>query len=106
MKTHKCPVCGKFEFPRIGSYDICDVCGWCDDDYQEEFPDEDRLANQLSLNQARTAYKNGWYEVLREVVDFPEDGETPKVDFNEIDRYAEWSRKDMLDEDEEYETDD
>lgn len=25
---HKCPVCGKYEFQRWNSHDICPVCGW------------------------------------------------------------------------------
>ncbi|MCD8036061.1 MAG: hypothetical protein LUE88_01570 [Clostridiales bacterium] len=27
MAKHKCPVCGQYEFPEEGSYDICEVCG-------------------------------------------------------------------------------
>ena len=56
---HKCPVCGKFEFPHVGSYDYCPVCGWQDDPIQEDEPDEDCCANQMSLNEAREAYKRG-----------------------------------------------
>ena len=56
MNAHLCPVCGQTEFSEIGSYEICDVCGWEDDDYQMRFPDSDGGANHISLNQARQAY--------------------------------------------------
>lgn len=59
MTKHKCPVCGQYEFPEYNSYDICEVCGWEDDAQQEENPDEDCCANQMSLNQAKEAWKNG-----------------------------------------------
>jgi hypothetical protein len=59
MSKHKCPVCGKFEFEYEGSFDICEVCGWHDDLIQEENPDEKYCANQMSLNEAREAYKKG-----------------------------------------------
>ncbi len=59
MAKHKCPVCGKYEFEEEDSYDICDICGWEDDSYQEEFPDIDRCTNRMSLNEAREAYKMG-----------------------------------------------
>ena len=56
---HMCPVCGKFEFEGHASYDICEVCGWEDDGFQERHPDEDGGANHMSLNQAREAYAKG-----------------------------------------------
>lgn len=59
MTAHKCPVCGEYEFEMIDSNDICEVCGWQDDAYQERHPDEDSCANEMSLNQAKEAFKNG-----------------------------------------------
>lgn len=59
LKKHKCPVCGEYEFECHGSDDICEVCGWQDDIVQELNPDEERCSNQMSLNQARVAWKNG-----------------------------------------------
>lgn len=56
---HKCPVCGKYEFPHMNSFDICPVCGWEDDGVQEDDPDEEDCANHMSLNEAREAYKAG-----------------------------------------------
>lgn len=58
MEKHKCPVCGKHEFPCIDSLEICPVCDWQDDSFQEEYPDEDGCANTISLNQARAVWKN------------------------------------------------
>ena len=41
------------------SYEFCEVCGWQDDAYQEWYPDEDHLANIMSLNQAKAAWAKG-----------------------------------------------
>lgn len=57
--THKCPVCGKYEFDEYDSYDICPVCGWEDDAYQIENPDDDCGANNVCLNKAIEMYKQG-----------------------------------------------
>ena len=59
MSKHKCPVCGQYEFESEGSFDYCDVCGWQDDMIKEMNPDEKYCANQMSLNEAREAYKKG-----------------------------------------------
>lgn len=56
-KSVKCPVCGQTELVDDG--DVCDVCKWFHDRYQEEFPDEEDCENRMSLNQAREAWKNG-----------------------------------------------
>ncbi len=56
---HKCPVCGKYMFEFRGSFDICPVCGWEDDNLQAAEPDYEGGANTMSLNQARQAYKEG-----------------------------------------------
>lgn len=58
-EKHNCPVCGQYEFEGEDSYDICEVCGWEDDGYQERHPDYEGGANCMSLNQAQEAYKNG-----------------------------------------------
>ena len=57
---HKCPVCGRHDFSTHDSYEICPVCGWEDDWYQEENPQEDTGANEMCLNDYKTAYKSGW----------------------------------------------
>ena len=70
---HKCPVCGKFEFDHHGSHDICEVCGWQDDSFQEEFPDEECCANQMSLNQAKRAYAEGLVQLIVDNEPYPDD---------------------------------
>ena len=57
---HKCPVCGKHEFSGLDSYEICPECGWEDEKFQENHPDEDIGANEMSLNEYKAAYESGW----------------------------------------------
>lgn len=59
MGKHKCPVCGKYEFDSMGSFDICEICGWEDDPLQMNEPDYEGGANQMSLNEAKKAYAAG-----------------------------------------------
>ena len=56
-ETHLCPVCGKHKFKEQNSYEICPICNWEDDGVQVDDPDYAGGANQMSLNQARQAYK-------------------------------------------------
>jgi len=60
MSKHLCPVCGEYEFESLDSYDICPVCGWEDDAYQADNPDEEMCANELSLNQYKAKFESGW----------------------------------------------
>ncbi len=55
----KCPVCGNYEFERENNFEICAVCGWENDGIQMDDPDEEDCANEMSLNQARTAWTKG-----------------------------------------------
>lgn len=55
----KCPVCGEYEFEEVDDYDICEVCGWENERYQFDHPDEEDCANRMSLNQARKAWAEG-----------------------------------------------
>lgn len=59
--SHKCPVCGKFEFDRHGSFDFCDVCGWCDDLVQEDDPNFGGF-NPQTLNGYRALYTMGLHK--------------------------------------------
>lgn len=53
--TRPCAVCGSI----VEYHDICEVCGWEDDIVQNAHPDYRGGANQMSLNEAREAYKKG-----------------------------------------------
>jgi hypothetical protein len=53
---YPCPCCGHRTFDRPpGSYDICPVCFWEDDDLQLRWPDLPGGANSLSLVDAQRA---------------------------------------------------
>ena len=57
MKRFRCPCCGYYTLPDKGEYDICPVCFWEDDPVQEEDPDYEGGANELSLNECRENYR-------------------------------------------------
>ena len=59
-EKHKCPVCGKYEFPMHGSNEVCEVCGWEDDSAQEDDLDFGG-ANWETLRGYRELYKNGMH---------------------------------------------
>jgi hypothetical protein len=57
--SYPCPVCknltrGEKEY---GTYDVCPVCFWEDDDYQTDDPESDGGANEVSLIEARENFK-------------------------------------------------
>lgn len=56
-KPHKCPICGRTEFPDEASYDICGYCGWEDDGVQTDDPNYAGGANDLCLNDYKKKYK-------------------------------------------------
>ncbi|MGI6499219.1 MAG: CPCC family cysteine-rich protein [Oscillospiraceae bacterium] len=60
--NHKypCPVCGtKCLSEEMYSYDICTMCGWEEDGYQQKHPDELGPNKDWTLNVAKKAWKNG-----------------------------------------------
>lgn len=54
-----CPCCHALTRSTLehGTYEICPVCGWEDDDLQSSMPDFGGGANNESLNEARANYK-------------------------------------------------
>ena len=58
-EKHLCPVCGKHEFSRYDSMQICPVCNWFDDALMIAEPDYNGGLRKMSLNQAREAYSRG-----------------------------------------------
>ena len=55
----KCPVCGRYEFEKEDSYEICPICRWENEKWQYDNPDETECANVMSLNEARAAWAQG-----------------------------------------------
>ena len=53
----KCPVCGEYEFEEDDDFDVCDVCGWENDGVQNDDPDYDGGANDLSLNEFKAQWE-------------------------------------------------
>jgi len=56
IETNPCPICEQSE---LKPYYICRVCGWENDIYQLECPDEEGHANGISLNEAKRMWNNG-----------------------------------------------
>ncbi len=58
MKKFKCSCCNNFtlESKPPGTFEICPVCYWEDDNVQFEDPDYEGGANEVSLNRARENY--------------------------------------------------
>ncbi|MBQ8908743.1 MAG: hypothetical protein IJY90_00420 [Clostridia bacterium] len=65
LDTHpyKCKVCGMGNIEQ--SYDICQFCGWEDDDIQNEQPDYMGGANHMSLNQYKKFWKENKEQILK-----------------------------------------
>lgn len=53
--NHACPCCGYFTLDEApsGTFAVCPVCYWEDDNVQADDPTYDGGANGMSLNQAR-----------------------------------------------------
>lgn len=78
----KCPCCGNYTIdPDEPEFDICPVCFWENDPYQEKFPEETG-ANNISLNEARKNYEEfgACEKRLVKYVRKPEDDEIAKAD--------------------------
>lgn len=52
---YPCPCCGYFTYDHVpdGSFDVCPVCFWEDDNVQNVEPSYEGGANGISLNNAR-----------------------------------------------------
>ncbi len=59
VSKYLCPCCGfnTLEFEPPGSFDICPVCFWEDDNIQFNDPSYWGGANEMSLNEARENFK-------------------------------------------------
>ena len=54
----RCPVCNKYYFTSLNSYEICPICNWENDLLQNNNPDLSEGANKLNLKQAIEKYRN------------------------------------------------
>ncbi|MDQ7814927.1 MAG: CPCC family cysteine-rich protein [Patescibacteria group bacterium] len=82
METkYPCPCCGFLTLSEQppGTYDICPVCNWEDDNVQYEDTDFEGGANKVSLNQARKNFsKFGASDVrFKDMVRPPNNEERP-----------------------------
>jgi len=59
MGKYKCVCCGNrtLSSEPPGTFEICPVCYWEDDNVQFDNPDYEGGANDISLNKARENYK-------------------------------------------------
>lgn len=82
-KLYPCPCCGflTFKYEPCGDYDICPVCFWEDDGYQNKHPDYAGGANKVSLNQGKKNFLEfGACELeMKAHVRKPFDYEIPKI---------------------------
>ena len=55
---YSCPCCGEYTLHESppGTFEICSICGWEDDDVQYMDPDYSGGANEVSLNEAKRIY--------------------------------------------------
>lgn len=49
-EPHKCPLCGEYEFKDSLCYDICPVCGWEDNGFEND-PNYKTHPTQMSFNE-------------------------------------------------------
>ena len=56
---YQCACCLNYVFDELGSYDFCPICGWQDESLQNEYMDYGGGANEMSIRQARAAFKAG-----------------------------------------------
>jgi hypothetical protein len=72
-RRFQCPCCGFLRIGELppGTFEICVVCGWEDDEVQFDHPDSSGGANKVSLNEARANFKKfgacdkGWLKNVR-----------------------------------------
>ena len=59
MNKHECPCCNNLSLSELGRWETCDVCNWEDDPIMTDNPDYSGGAMDMSLNEARRAYREG-----------------------------------------------
>lgn len=54
----QCACCREYTIPIGSEYEVCPICEWIDDDYQNMNPDDLAGKNDISLNEATRIYFN------------------------------------------------
>jgi len=57
INKKQCSCCGEKTLDKDSIFEICSVCGWQDDEFQNENPDYAGGANEINLNQAKKQYR-------------------------------------------------
>lgn len=67
MKKYHCPCCGyrTLEEKPPGTYQICEICFWEDDDIQFRDPDYEGGANELSLRNYQKGVLEGRFLIRK-----------------------------------------
>jgi len=56
----ECMVCHNFTLPKKSKFEICEICKWQNDEVAHDNPDEPSGGpNEMSLNEARKAWREG-----------------------------------------------
>ena len=65
MEQHNkaCACCGFETLPFDSIFEICPLCGWQDDDVQNDDPNYEGGANELSLNKYRAQWESEHHRV-------------------------------------------
>ena len=55
-KMKQCFCCEEYSIPAGTEYEICPICGWVDDKFQNKNPNSIEGRNAISLNEARAQH--------------------------------------------------
>ena len=56
---NKCPCCDNNTLIEPGRWETCDICNWEDDPLMREQPDYNGGGMDMTLNEARAAFREG-----------------------------------------------
>jgi hypothetical protein len=59
VDKHKCLCCDKETLNEPGRWETCNICNWEDDPLMRVMPDYNGDGMDMTLNEARKAYKEG-----------------------------------------------